>query len=380
MKGRRRESLIVLVISLIVSFTACNGAPHAKPAPTVAVAVVQPALKRVQAPPSSQPTVPAPAPVSQPTPTTSLPAAAPSSETPPPNLNASEKSQTLTFAQQEFHLVTHRQSIPATAKLPADETVDWWELRDSKDKVLYRESYAVAFQNGQFESTTEISANAFDSKQGGGIIVQGMDLPSAPDAGGWLQLFAFKYGPQKYGADESLFMPFGPPIWIEGEYLGLSSDSFTPTPMMGRAMPTVTRDVLKFRTWTGNFNIVYPVQINWIAGKLEPAWHCFESTSKGRVERCTYPVMVDAHRENQPTFVRLFAEPDDGFTAKHVILQPETKIEYLEARLPVTWNEDPKSITFGANGDMWLKIRIDGQEGWIHTEEDFEAVGLPQAG
>jgi hypothetical protein len=46
----------------------------------------------------------------------------------------------------------------------------------------------------------------------------------------------------------------------------------------------------------------------------------------------------------------------------------------------MAWSEDEKSITFGANGDMWLKVRIDGAEGWIHSEEDFEAVGLPQAG
>jgi hypothetical protein len=29
---------------------------------------------------------------------------------------------------------------------------------------------------------------------------------------------------------------------------------------------------------------------------------------------------------------------------------------------------------------MWLKLRIDGREGWIHTQEDFLAIGLPQSG
>jgi len=25
-------------------------------------------------------------------------------------------------------------------------------------------------------------------------------------------------------------------------------------------------------------------------------------------------------------------------------------------------------------------VRIDGREGWLHTEEDFAAIGVPQAG
>jgi hypothetical protein len=78
--------------------------------------------------------------------------------------------------------------------------------------------------------------------------------------------------------------------------------------------------------------------------------------------------------------VRLFPEPDDGYTPRHVVVEPQGKIEYLESRVPVAWREDANSISFGVQGDVWLKVRIDGREGWIHSEEDFEAVGLPQAG
>jgi hypothetical protein len=105
-----------------------------------------------------------------------------------------------------------------------------------------------------------------------------------------------------------------------------------------------------------------------------------EMTSKGQIERCSYPVTDDAHRESQLTFVRLFPEPDDGYTPKHVVVQPQSKIEYHEARIPVVWTEDAKSISFGVQEDVWLKVRIDDQEGWIHSVEDFEAVGLPEAG
>jgi hypothetical protein len=68
--------------------------------------------------------------------------------------------------------------------------------------------------------------------------------------------------------------------------------------------------------------------------------------------------------------------------AKHVVVEPNSKVEFLGAEVPITWSEDAKNICFGVaqNGDTWLKVRIDGVEGWIHTQEDFDAIGLPLSG
>ena len=375
MKQPGSSVALATLVAVAMSFTACNRVQGAQSAQPVTGVAARPAQQ--QQPSAPDPTaVPTP-PIYAPASSTSSGTAAPKSEAPPPKVVTSDRSQTLIVAQQTFRFVTHVQSIEKTN----EETVEWWELRDAKEHVVYRESYGVAFENGGFESTVWISTQSFTTKLGSGILVQGMELPSAPDSGGWVQVFGFKYGRDKYGADESLFGPFGPPIFIDGEFLEVGTDSFRPTPTsFGGGTATVVRDVLKFRVWTGNFNFVYPVQINWITGKLQPAWRCLETTSKGQVERCSYPITVDAHRDNQPTFVRLFPEADDGFTPKHVIVQPQSKIEYLEARMPVVWNEDAKAISFSVNGDVWIKVRIDGQEGWIHSEEDFEALGLPQSG
>jgi len=37
-------------------------------------------------------------------------------------------------------------------------------------------------------------------------------------------------------------------------------------------------------------------------------------------------------------------------------MQLQSKIEYLEARTSVTWNEDAKAIYFSVNGDVWIKV------------------------
>ena len=368
---KRHGMGVAFVALLALSLAACNRgkvAAIATPAKTPTVRPTQPTPQPVAAvttaAPANSPAVPAANP-------------APPPAALPENVTASEHSQSFVIAGRTYTFVSRVQKIDGTQ----EQTVEWWELRDADNKAVYRQSYPVSIQNNAFENTVDVSASAFTAKGGSGILISGMDLPSAPDSGGWVQVFGFKYGRDKYGADLSLFGPFGPPISIEGDFLGVEADSYRPTPVaFGRTSEVVTRDVMKFRLWTGNFNIVYPVLINWITGKLQPAWRCPENTSKGTVDRCSYAMMAEGQRPDQPTFVRLFPEPDDGFTPKHVIVQPHSKIEYLEARTPVTWNEDANSISFSANGDVWVKIRIDGQEGWIHSEEDFEAVGLPQSG
>lgn len=367
------RSVLPITLAVVVMCAACNHGQPANSAQFVTAAERRPAADTPQA------ALPPAAPVA-----TQSPAAAEASSgapvaTPKPDVPSkaatSDRTQTLTVAQQTFRLLTHVQSIQGTS----DETVEWWELRDANGRVVYRESYPVRFQNGTFETMTEITAESFTTKQGAGILIRGSEEPSAPDSGGWVQVFGFKYGSGKYASDATLFGSFGPPIIITGDFLGTDTDSLRPTPVSG-ASATVMRDVLKFKVWTGNFSIVYPVLINWISGKLEPAWRCMETTSKGQVERCSYPIMAEGHRDEQPTFVRLFPEPDEGFTPKHVVVQPQTRIEYLEARVPVVWSSDATGISFNVNGDVWIKVRINGSEGWIHSEEDFEAVGLPQAG
>jgi hypothetical protein len=380
MKERGRSVAVVALVAVFISFTACNRVKGLQSTQAVTGGATQPKPQTPQPPAAAQATaaISGSPQASSASPSQTL--AASKSDASAPNVVVSDRSQTLTIAQQTFRFVTHVQSIERTN----EETVEWWELRDAKDHVAYRESYGVAFENGGFESTVSITVQSLTTKLGSGILVHGMELPSDPNSRGWVQVFGFKYGRDQYGADESLFGPFGPPMYIDGEFLEVGTDPLRPTPISFGAAPTtvmVMNDVLKFRVSVGGFNIVYPVLVNWITGKLEPAERCIESTSKGRVERCSYAITVaETHRDDQPTFVRLFPVADDGSTPRHVIVQPQSKIEYLEARMQITWNGDAKGIYFGVRGDVWIKVRIDGQEGWIHSQEDFDAVGLPQEG
>ena len=76
------------------------------------------------------------------------------------------------------------------------------------------------------------------------------------------------------------------------------------------------------------------------------------------------------------------------------ISKPDSKVEVLVAQLGAEqWSEgatsgpsgksgvndtmdDASGPSWTPNNGQWLKLRIDGKEGWIHTEEDFDALGL----
>jgi SH3-like domain-containing protein len=86
--------------------------------------------------------------------------------------------------------------------------------------------------------------------------------------------------------------------------------------------------------------------------------------------------------DQELTFVRLFTEASEGMgLPRHVVVKKDSRVEILSAKIKLSWDQSREVILFGVDDqDPWLKVRIDGQEGWIHTQEDFSAIGLPQTG
>jgi hypothetical protein len=356
---------VVVVVFALLMLPAC-AQQAAQPAP-VTGAIIRPAEKPAVQAPAQQ--VPAPAPAA--------PAVKPASPPPPKIVTFDRTAGPFQVNGQTFTFVKHVQSIDRQPHNPDDdETVEWWELRDAAGNAVYHQQLAVELQGGSFAGTESVGARLLKTKQGEGILVDGGFLPSAPEYSGWFQVF---------GLFDGKLVPFGAPMSTDGEFLGEAEDSFQPSVLFrGQQPQTVTRDVLNFRVWTGNFSIIYPVLIDWMQAKVRPAWTCYRQTAKGMVAACTYKVQIDSATRTSKdlTFVRMYAEPEEGFPVTHVVVKPDSKIEYLEGQMRVDWSETKENISIGVGdgSDVWLHVRIDGQEGWIHTQEDFEAIGLPQSG
>ena len=110
----------------------------------------------------------------------------------------------------------------------------------------------------------------------------------------------------------------------------------------------------------------------------------FEQTGHGfRESGCEVPVEAERVPSDQElTFVRLFSEANENMgVPRHVVLRKHSKVEILAAKIKLSWDDSRDVIFFGVdNQDPWLKVRIDDMEGWIHTQEDFTALGVLEAG
>jgi hypothetical protein len=146
--------------------------------------------------------------------------------------------------------------------------------------------------------------------------------------------------------------------------------------------------------------VIYPVRVDWAAGTLTPAQPCDEQAAKGgsgEMQSCQYSVLPETDRQiTNTTFVTLCARPDEKCAnSEKVVVKTNSKVDLLVAQVKAQWNggvatgpsgksgkgnamDDAGGAGWAPNEELWLKVRIDGKEGWMRGEEDFNAFGLPQ--
>jgi hypothetical protein len=100
----------------------------------------------------------------------------------------------------------------------------------------------------------------------------------------------------------------------------------------------------------------------------------------GGLKEVGCPMRVEAVRQpssEEFTFLRLLPEAHENpDAAEHVVVQKDSEVEILGFSAITTWNETGELIQ-PVFSDAWLRVSVDGEQGWIHGEDDFAAVGLP---
>lgn len=281
-----------------------------------------------------------------------------------------ERKGPFAFVGQNFTVVLHYKRLPG--KTGGDsQTLASLEIRDAAGVVQHQESFPHAVEKGEFPETCTADVRLLSGSNGKGLLIDSGCLPSAPLSGGPWQIF---------GVVGGKLVPFGKPLVTEGEM-----GEFVPGAINRIGSATqILPDMLNIRVWSGYFFVSVPVRVDWQQGKLALGQHCFYQTGHGFAEEgCEMPA-EDAQptaREQEMTFVRMFRESNERTgPAAHVVVKKDSKVEILAGKVLITWDEGPEAVNLAVGEDVWVKVRIDGKEGWIHTPEDRNAIGLFQSG
>ncbi len=183
---------------------------------------------------------------------------------------------------------------------------------------------------------------------------------------------------QFFGLVNGKFQPFGDAYCDTLEFAGGQN------PLSGSPVNKLIEDpethIEYFNSlfWTGYFRLVIPWRINFIVGRILPTlW-----TVRGQDPRlCEVGVRADRSPRQELTFIRLSQEP--GWTPQHVVVKQDSNVEFLSAAAPCHSGQyGLPSLDLSQDAlqhNLWLRVRVDGHQGWIHEQEDFEAIGLRAA-
>ena len=277
-----------------------------------------------------------------------------------------------TLPAQNVTVIEHHKRVRGRPSNDPDaEALASLEIVDASGTVHHRETFEYAIDRGTFASACSASVTVLKGNVASGLVLASGCLPSAPDAADTWHVF---------GAVNGRVQRFGKPFMVSGELLGLVQ---TPVTQAGRAR-MIRPDALRFKVRTPNFFVTTSVSVDWMQGRLSPGQRCYGQTGQGmREEGCEVPVEAErVPSDEDETFVRLFNEAtEQAGPPRHVVVKKTSVVEFVAAKVRIVWDDTADIVDLRVDeDDMWLKVRIDGREGWIHTQEDFLAIGLPQSG
>ena len=284
---------------------------------------------------------------------------------------------------QNFSVVLHEKRLPGANDPRFAQTLQTIEIRDEKNVVLYEKTFTFGIEKGKLERSLKASASLLSGKYFTGLLISyRLKLSTGEDAEAW-QVFGYQDG--RYKAQDAKFRIFDKPLRSDYPMGNPPAEMklVTPTDVVAKPM-TPEGETFEFRVWTGNFYVLLPVGVNFARGKLFPSRRCYGTGgAKPGMHEVGCDMQVEAERkppDTDMTFLRLYRgdEPNEG-EVQHLVLNKDSKVQILKGSAYIDWglSGDLMQVAFR---ELWLKVRIDdddAKEGWIHSDEDFAAIGLP---
>ncbi|HEX2713159.1 MAG TPA: hypothetical protein VHM88_13250, partial [Candidatus Acidoferrales bacterium] len=219
------------------------------------------------------------------------PASDPQQAGPPPA--PAQKGETerqlgpFSLAGRNYVVVLREKKVRPGAADETGDTVGSMEIRDAAGTVLYRRTFPYQTENEEFSDRWSVWAKPLIGAHGSGLLVRyAFDSePSAPEpesTGSW----------QVFGVVNGRFKPFSAPITVQG---GLLPNPSTANIYLDKEIHTAGAfdehsDLLGFRVWARHFRLIFPVQVDWLQGRLAPVVPCERATANAGAVACRYKV------------------------------------------------------------------------------------------
>ena len=284
---------------------------------------------------------------------------------------------------QNFKVVLHDKRLPGATDPRFAQTLSSVEIRDATGAVLYQKTFTFGIEEGKLERSLKASASLLSGKYFTGLLLSyRLKLGTGEDAQAW-QVFGYQDG--RYKSQDVRFRIFDKPVRSDYPMGNPPAEVqiVTPTGVVTKPM-TPEGETFEFRVWTGSFYVILPVGVNFARGKLFPSRRCYGAGgAKPGMHEIGCDVQIEVDRkppDADMTFLRLYRgeQPYEG-EVLHLVLDKNSKVEILKSNAYIDWGlaGDLMQVAFR---ELWLKVRIDDdneKEGWIHSDEDFAAIGLP---
>ena len=296
-----------------------------------------------------------------------------------------ERQGPFSIGDRQYTVVLHEKVLAENGHPPANEgaflaTLAGLDILDANGHAVYQETFPFALANERFSQTLAASASLFSGRGGMALVIQFIeqlaptDTEGAPVTESW----------QIFGLVDGQLTQFGPVLPLgQGQDIAVGG---VVTALMAQGGIVVVplasaAEELQVRAWTGNFYALVPMRVDWAHAQWGEGEECYELADGSLRERgCTMP--VEAQRApapgSSPAFVPLFASTD-GKEPQEVPVTAGSRIDFLEALATVRWKTTAGRAECSFD-NLWLRVRIDGKEGWVRGQESFDALGLPQIG
>jgi hypothetical protein len=302
----------------------------------------------------------------------------------PQPTDAVERQGPFVINDQQYTVVLHEKVLRANSSPAGSErssvTLAGLEILDASGHAAYQETFAVVLADGSFSQTLAASASLFAAEGGTAIVLRFIGQPVF--ASGALGALA-KESWQVFGLVKGQLTIFGAvlplgqgaDITVGGVVTGVTAKGgIVVVPLAS------TAEQLEFRAWTGNFYVFVPVRVDWLHGQWGEGEQCYE-LARGTLRERGCIMRVEAEREPRPgssetAFVQLFAATNES-ESQQVAIRADSKVDFLEVLATVRWSTTDGRVVCSFD-NVWLRTRIDGNNGWVHGNESFEALELPQ--